>query len=268
MIPTRSVLFLGAVFYFLCVAPRLAAQQTIVNLPSADQTQAGHFFFLHETQARFWEPDTFWTSTNFFTYGVSETFEVCFTTYNIDLAGTAPFKPYTALGFGYKTAQPLFANALRDAGLEYLEPKLTLGQMVTISLDGLGAGLWSYGHLSFRLPVLRTRLAGGLSMGSRQVFGGESQQFISTDKISFIGSVEHPIWHDKHQEIGFAMEWFAGSHELADLVPGFVYHNHDHEFLIVLGYKISNSSLRAGRPLDETLVSKGNGIIFEIGKTF
>jgi hypothetical protein len=258
----------GAVIIALTTAPRLYSQQTIVNLPSADQTQAGHFFALHETQLRLWEPETFWTSTNFLTYGVSETFEVCLTTYNIDLAGTAPFKPYTALGFGYKMAQPLFATALRDAGMGYLEPKLTLGQMVTVSLDGLGTGLWSYGHLSFRLPTLQTRLAGGLSMGSRQIFGGESRQFISTDKISFIGSIEQPIWHDEHQEIGFAMEWFAGSHELADLVPGFVYHNHEHEFLVVLGYKISNSSLNEGTPIGTTIARKGNGIIFEIGKTF
>jgi hypothetical protein len=105
-------------------------------------------------------------------------------------------------------------------------------------------------------------------MGSRQVFGGEARQFISTEKISFIGSIEQPLWHDKHQEIGFAMEWFAGSHELADLVPGFVYHNHDIELLFVVGYKISNTSLNAGKALDATIVSRGNGIIIEIGKTF
>jgi len=260
----RFILRLWCVIVLALSAVPVFAQQTIVNLPSADQTPAGHFFFLHESQARPWDPDTFWNATNFLTYGVTNTFELCLTTYNLEIAGNAPRKPYSAVGFGYKTAQPLFHDALEQAGLSELEPKATFGQMVTVSLDGLGSGLWSYGHLSFRLPVLHTRLAAGISMGSRQIFGGEARQFIATNKINFIGSIEHPIT----KEFGLVAEWFAGEHEMGDLVPGFIYHNKQHEFVIILGYKISNSSMAEGNPFGTTLLRRGNGIIFEIGKTF
>jgi hypothetical protein len=264
-LPLRVLLLLCALVVAWCVNNKtIHAQQTIVNLPSADQTPAGHFFFLHESQVRTWSPETFWNATNFLTYGVTNSFELCFTTYNLEIAGDAPRKPYSAAGIGYKTAQPLFEDALARAGLTELEPKLTFGQMLTVSLDGLGAGLWSYAHLSFRLPVLRTRLAAGLNMGSRQVFGGVSRQFITTENLNFIASIEHPIT----KEFGIVAEWFAGVHEMGDLVPGLVYHNKELELVLILGYKISNESMGFGEGFGSTIGRRGNGIIFEIGKTF
>ena len=235
-------------FAFFCVVLKsapLLAQQTIVNLPSADQTPKGHLFVLHETQFRTWDPEPYWRSTNFFTYGITDGFEACFTTYNIDLIGRN--KPYTALGFGYKFAHQFFRETEPD-----LEVKLTGGQMLTASLDGLGTGLWTYAHASMRLPVLHTRIAAGLSNGSRQVFGGVREGFITGEHINFIGSIEQPFTKD----FGFVMEWFAGDHEMADLIPGIIYHNKQYEVVIILGYKIGNTG------------ASGNGIIFEIGKTF
>lgn len=225
---------------------RLSAQQTIVNLPSADQTAKGHFFVLHETQARPWSPDGYWRSTNFFTYGITDNIEACFTTYNIDLLGAN--KPFTALGFGYKFSHQFFKEEAPD-----LEVKLTGGQMITTSLDGLGTGLWSYSHLSMRLPVLHTRIAAGISKGSRQVFGGVQEGFVTGENVNFIASIEHPIT----KEWGIVMEWFSGLHEMGDLVPGVIYHNKSIEMVFILGYKIGNDG-----------TGKTNGIIFEIGKTF
>jgi hypothetical protein len=236
----------------LCAACTLAfslpvfAQQTIINLPSADQTKPGHLFILHETQVRPWEPEGYWRSTNFITYGITDWLELCTTFYNIDLLGRN--KPYTAAGFGYKMAHQLFREQAED-----LEVKWTWGQMITTSFDGLGTGLWTYTHASMRLPVLHTRIAAGVSMGSRQVFGGVSESFISSEHINFIGSIEHPIT----KEFGFVMEWFAGNHEMGDLVPGVIYHDKKSEIVMILGYKIGNY----GGGIT-------NGIIFEIGKTF
>lgn len=238
-------LFIFLVGSILATQP-LLAQQTIVNLPSADQTKKGHLFVLHETQVRPWEPEGYWRSTNFITYGITDWLELCTTFYNIDLLGKN--KPYTAIGFGYKMAHQLFEQQASE-----WEIKWTWGQMLTTSLDGLGTGLWTYTHFSTRLPHLHTRIAAGVSMGSRQVFGGQSEAFLSGEHINFIGSIEQPLTKD----FGLVVEWFSGNHEMADLVPGVIYHNKETELVFILGYKIGNYG-----------GGSTNGIIFEIGKTF
>jgi hypothetical protein len=242
LLPFRRIIIALLCFFVTRVA---YGQQTIVNLPSADQTQQGHLFVLHETQARPWSPDGYWRSTNFITYGITNSFEACLTAYNLDFLGAN--KPYTALGFGYKFAHQFLREEEPD-----LEIKLTGGQMLTTSLDGLGTGLWSYAHASMRLPGLHTRIAAGLSNGSRQIFGGYSELFLSKEHINFIASIEHPIT----KEWGVVCEWFSGDHEMGDLVPGVIFHSKSLDLVLVLGYKIGNSG------------GSSNGIIFEIGKTF
>ena len=233
----------------LCWHAAAHAQQTIINVPSVEQTKEGRFFYLHESQVRAWDHNDYWLTTNFFTYGLTKRFEVALTTYNI---GT-PTKANQAIGLGWKTAQPLWENSLPQ-----WEIKLGAGQMMPINLRGKGVGLWSYGQASFRLPTVGTRLMGGISNGPDELFGKNTTHFI--------GSVEQPLT-GLGQAIGGGLgkiigetaivaEWFAGSHEFGDFVPGVNWHD-DNGWVVIFGYKFSNTPGR-----------QNDGIIIEIGKTF
>lgn len=225
------------------------AQQTIINVPSVEQTKAGRVFYLHESQVRDWDGNSFWLTTNFFTYGVTERFELALTTYNI---GT-PTKANQAIGLGWKTAQPLWAKSLPQ-----WEIKLGAGQMLPVNLRGKGVGLWSYGQASFRLPGARTRLMGGISNGPDELFGKNTTHVI--------GSVEQPLTGLGNRigggfgrfvsETAIVAEWFSGNHEFGDFVPGVNWHN-DAGWVVILGYKFSNIRGR-----------QGDGAIIEIGKAF
>lgn len=227
----------------------VAAQQTIINVPSIEQTKSGKAFFLHESQVRNWDGNSYWLTTNFFTYGVTERFEVALTTYNI---GT-PVKANQAVGLGWKTAQPVLA-----ASLPKWEIKLGAGQMLPFNLRDQRIGLWTYGQASMRVPGLGTRLMGGISNGPANLFGRNTTHFI--------GSVEQPlkgvgdlVGGDVGRIIGqsaIVAEWFAGTHEFGDFVPGVNWHD-DQGWVVILGYKFSN---KPGR--------RDDGLIIEIGKTF
>ena len=213
------------------------AQQTTINLPSADQTPGGRFFYLHESQALFWQGSNYWATTNFLTYGITDDIEACLTQYQLGF----PAQAYSAIGFGYKATKQLFAESLPD-----LELKLSFGQMFPISTTGLGIGVWTYGFASFRLPVLQTRLAVGISQSPRQNFG------INT--VVMTASFEQPIT----DHINILGEWFAGQlHENAYFIPGFNYHTKT--LVIIAGYKIANLP---GDPKSQ------NGIVLEIGFFF
>jgi hypothetical protein len=209
------------------------AQQTIINLPSADQTKPGHFFFLHESAFNSWNGDTpnFYTSTNFLTYGVTKRFELATTLYNVG----SPTPANQALGVGWKTAQPLGGGARQLT--------VTAGQMAIVNLAGGGFGLWNYAHLSGRLPGLGTRVAAGISAGPEQLFG--------EDTVHPIASIEQPLTG----KLALVAEWFGGEHAYGDLVPGLVWH--DHGFVVIVGYKLSNAP---GTATD--------GLILEVGTTF
>lgn len=226
-----------------------AAQQTIINVPSVDQTKDGRFFVLHESQVRDWDGHSYWLTTNFLTYGVTERFEVAATLYNV---GT-PAQTNRALGLGWKTAQPILAHTLPD-----WELKLGAGQMLPINLAGQGAGLWSYGQASFRLPGVGLRLTGGISHGPRQLFGQNTTHFIGSYELPLQGlgdAIGGPVGRVV-ADMALLGEWWSGNHEFADFVPGLNWHNKD-GWVVILGYKFSNARGTAG-----------DGIIFEIGKTF
>lgn len=239
---------------FACVAALVfagpaAAQQTIINVPSVDQTKEGRFFYLHESQVRDWGGNSYWLTTNFFTYGVTERFELALTAYNI---GT-PVKPNQAVGLGWKTAQPVLAKSLPK-----WEIKLGAGQMLPVNLRGQGVGLWSYGQASFRLPATQTRLMGGISRGPNQLFGRDTTHFIGTVEQPLTGigrAIGGPLGNFVGN-VAIVAEWFAGSHEFGDFVPGLNWHNDD-GWVIIVGYKFSNPRGRSG-----------DGVILEFGKTF
>ncbi|MCU0625577.1 MAG: hypothetical protein MUF21_03695 [Gemmatimonadaceae bacterium] len=259
----RTATSVVALALALCaLASTARAQQTIINVPSVDQTPRGRWFFLHESQVRAWDINRdagrreFWATTHFLTYGVTDRFELAATAYNL---GT-PFKPNAAIGLGWKTAFGIPGLARRAPRWE---PKLGLGQMVPISLRsdafrdsaGLGrrVGLWSYAQAAVRLPGPQTRLMVGVSNGSRNLF--------KKNTTHAIASWEQPLGilpgrlGDALEHINFLGEWWSGSHDFADFVPGLNYHHHD--LVVIVGYKIPNAKQGVG-----------HGLIFEIGTTF
>lgn len=219
---------------FACVPAALSAQQTIINVPSVDQTPRGRFFALHESQVRTRDPKPYWVSTNFFTYGLTDRIELAATVYNVGW----PSKPYQAAALGWKTAQPVLRSALPT-----WELTVGAGQMYPISLTGRGVGVWSYGQVAWRLPHVRTRLMTGISRGPRNLFSKNTTHFIS--------SFEQPLaghWN-------LLGEWWSGTHDFADFVPGVNYHWGSN--VVIVGYKFSNIP-----------GTTGDGWILEIGKTF
>jgi len=208
------------------------AQQTIINVPSLDQTPRGKQFALHESQLRRWDGAAYWYTTNFYTRGITEHLEFASTVYNLG----APANRYAAASVGYKAAFPIDAPRL-----SHLKPQVGFGQMVHWSLRGRGVGVWSYGQGAITLPRSRTRLMAGISHGTPQVFGKRSAHFI--------GSWEQPLTH----HVSFLGEWWAGRHEFGDFVPGV--NVHLGSWVLVGGYKLSN---KPGRATD--------GIILEVGR--
>ena len=215
----------------LC-APGAWAQQTIINVPSLDQTPRGKHFALHESQLRHWGGRSYWYTTNFYTRGITDRLELAATVYNLG----APTSRYTAGSLGYKTAMPIGWRPLAR-----LRPQAGFGQMLHWSLRGRGADVWSYAQGAVTLPRLGTRLMAGVSRGTPQVFGKRSAHFI--------GSYEQPL--GKH--IALLGEWWAGRHEFGDFVPGF--NVHAGSWVLVGGYKFSN---KPGTATD--------GMILEVGR--
>lgn len=227
-------------------AREMAAQQTVINAPSVDQTPKGRVFALHESQVRAWGDTSFWQTTHFLTYGVSKHLELAMTAYNI---GT-PLKRLATLGLGWKGAVEMPGLASRAPSWE---PKVGAGQMVAIPLRGERLGVWSYLQTSARLPHARTRLMLGISDGPPAMFGKATTHFMGSFEqplAALPGSLGHSL-HD-FTVLG---EWWAGRHEFADLVLGFNYHKGKN--VLILGYKLSN-----------TPGTLGDGVVFEVGRTF
>lgn len=228
-------------------SPRAAAsQQTVINAPSVDQTPVGRVFALHESQVRAWGDTSYWQTTHFVTYGVTRHLELAVTAYNI---GT-PLKRLAALGVGWKGAVEIPGLATRA---RTWEPKVGAGQMVAVPLRGERLGVWSYLQASARVPRLRTRLMAGVSDGPPAMFGKATTHFM--------GSFEQPLaalpgrlGHALH-DVTLLGEWWAGQHEFADFVPGFNWHRG--KTVVIVGYKLANAP-----------GTRGDGIVFEIGRTF
>jgi len=199
------------------------AQQTIFNVPSADVTPKGRLFLQQESQFRAWNPDAFWWGTGYSAYGIGHNTELNVTLYNV----SAPSSNNITLGTGFKSAIPIPKLDEKYPKQEY---KFTIGSEVLTSLEGNGVGTWTYGHVSGRLPVIKTRLTGGVSYGSKQVFG--------RDIFCFITAIEHPVT----KKLSIIMDWFSGSEHFAGfLIPGVSYALPDNK-TIFIGYQIPNNS--------------------------
>ena len=226
------------------------AQQTIINVPSLDQTPRGRVFVLHESQVRDWDGEAFWQTTHFVTYGLTARVELAVTAYNL---GT-PLKRYAAVGVGWKTAQPL---DFLPAGARRWTPMVGAGQMLPLSLRGRGAGLWSYAQGSVRVPGLGTRLMAGASHGPANLFGSHTTHLITSyeQPLKAVGQRLGGRVGDFVSHTALLGEWWSGRHEFAEFVPGVNWHGKT--MVVILGYKFQN---RPG--------TRGDGVIVEIGRTF
>lgn len=218
---------------WLCLALPGVAQQAIINLPSADITPPGKHFLMNES---FVDPGV-WNTVNFYTYGVSEDTELALTLYDLG----KPARDSLAIAVGYKSQFELSPDG------DFLkEIKFTHGLMLPVNLRGQGLGISGYAHASARLVDTGTRITAGVAAGSSQLYGRPT--------VCGLFAVEQPIT----EELSVVAEYFTGSdHDLANLITGFVYHNHEHDFVLVAGYKFPNNYT----------VNK-NGLVFEIGGFF
>lgn len=222
-----------------------SAQSLIAGIPNASVAHKGHLEMTHESQLNWWDGDVKWTSFNFWCYGINNRTELTVTFNNLAVPGSGNL----TAGVGFKHLVPLLPARPRH------ELKLTVGTNALVSLQGRGLGFWSYGHLSGRLPVLRTRLTGGLSYGTEQAFGfrrvgltdptaprpsglsgAEPAALRPLRPLSFIGGVEQPLVGP----VSFIADWFSGSHDLAALITALQLDTH--KVTYIAGYKRANNA--------------------------
>jgi hypothetical protein len=218
----------------VCCLPA-AAQQAIVNMPSADITPKGKHFLMHETQTRAFTQGNYWYGTNFYAYGLGKSTELAVTSYNV---GT-PIAANKSTGIGFKSSPQLFADRWPKN-----EIKLTVGQMAVVNHNGKGLGSFSYSHLSVRVPRSGTRLTAGGFFGTRQL--------LNVNAGDFLAGVEQPVGK-RWILLG---EWFRGRHDFGFFIPGVLFHP-TKKHIIVVGFKIPNHPGN-GKP----------GLVLEYGLTF
>jgi hypothetical protein len=184
--------------------PPARAQQTIFDVPSDGITPAGRLFLQNEGQFRPWTPGAFYVGTQYQALGIGHNTELDMTVLNM----TSPKAGPVTLGVGAKSAIPLFKEKLQKRQL-----KLVVGQLIPIALERFqgvgGVGNWSYASVSGRLPWLDTRLQGGVSTGTKQIFGRTN--------VCFIGGYEKPVT----KRLTLIGDWFSGRHSLGLFIPGF-----------------------------------------------
>jgi hypothetical protein len=190
------------VFGFLICGSQSLAQQTIINVPSADVTPAGKLFLQHESQYRWWKPGQYWFGTHYAALGIGHNTELDCTLFNV----TSPASNNISLGVGFKKIFPILPKRLPEEEL-----KLVVGEMVPISLEGQSVGNWTYVEGSFRLPRLHTRITAGVSTGTKQIF--------FDNMVCFLGGIEQPIT----KKLTAFTEWYSGTHTFGYLIPGFSY---------------------------------------------
>jgi len=221
------------VFNVLVFTSELAlAQQTIINVPSDALTPKGSHFVLHESQFSPRSKKATYTTTNFYTYGLTDNTELAATLYSVDNFGSE----LGALGLGWKSTYEVFQEEMPE-----LKVKWTSGFMLPISVEKTHdqVGWFPYSHVTFAIPDTEFRLLMGAAAGSNNLFGEQA--------ASALAGVEYPIT----EHWSFTGEWFSGNHNLSGLIPGFTYHNKDRMF--VIGYKLPNNF----DPRENALVVEG-----------
>lgn len=231
-------LLLSILIIFLNICNTVQAQQTVFNVPSADATEKGHIYLEEEAQFRAWQPGPFYLGTTYGAYGIGHNTEIDTTLFNVG----APATNSITLGTGFKSAMPIAGLKDKYPKREY---KFTLGSQVLTSMQSQGAGNWTYGHFSGRVPKLNTRITAGMSFGTKQVFG--------KDTTCFIGAVEQPVT----KKLNVIADWYSGNEHFAGFfIPGISY-SYPKNTTLFLGYQIPNSS-QCGK----------SGFVIELAKIF
>ncbi len=221
----RAPLFAALFAALSLFATSASAQQAIITMPAADTTAERQFFFMHETQARFWGPSPYWSGTYFLTYGIGSHTELAVTLFDLGVDRRGALYGNATLAAGFKSVIPLAPNA------PHLELGLITGAMALSSLRDGSFGGWMYAIPTIRIPHLRTRLSLGVSYASEQLYGSGYNQF------SLAASIEQPIPIPRIRGLNLVAEWFSGSHELSNLILGATWHLHP-ALILVLGWKI------------------------------
>jgi len=221
--------------FLLFVSFSVQAQQTIFSVPSADITQKDKNFVQHESQFRAKSPGEFWAGTHYAARGIGYNTEIDATLFNL----SSPASKNVAFATGFKSVLPIPIKEISS-----YQPKIIFGSMIPFSLQGNGIGNWTYLENSFFIPQSDTRLTGGISFGTKQIFG--------SDVVCFIGGFEQKIT-DKLSYIG---DWYSGNNALGVFSTGISY-NLPKNVIFYGGYQIPNSKKIAR-----------NGFIIEIAKIF
>lgn len=229
------VLLISLIFLVCYLTQKAYSQQLIISIPNADITHKGEFTFTGESQLKV-KDGSGTENFMFATYGIGHDTELALSAYNIKLPGRST---NFSIAPGFKISKQILRKRFTER-----EVKITGGQMIPISLNGDGVGSWTYGHISFRLPALKTRLTAGVNGGTRQLFG--------RDQVSFIAGIEQPIT----KKLMFVADWVSGTHDFAALAAGLQY-NLNPNTALVLAYKIPNNRQ-----------SGSEAVIFELVKHF
>ena len=226
------------IIFVLSLSHLVYAQQTVFNVPSADVTPEGKLFLQHESQFRPYNPHSFWLGTHYSAVGVGHNTELDCTLFNV----SAPRNNNITLGLGFKSAMPVVG--LKEKFPER-EIKLTVGSEVLVSLEGEGVGNWSYAHVSGRVPKLNTRLTAGVSVGTKQVFGKNT--------VDFIAAVEQPVT----EKLSIVGDWYSGR----DNFTGFL--------IVGMSYKLpKDTNLYAGYQIPNSEENGRTGFVIEVSKIF
>ena len=155
-----------------------------------------------------------------------------------------------ALGFGGKKVIDIFKKKHH-----LWEQKIVLGTNILYATQPNNFGIWSYALYSLRIPQLKTRLTGGISYGTSQIYGFRTK-FIDNVKIETqtpnnIGTVLLGFEQPLTEHLSFIADWYSGTHALAAVISAIQYDIGNSVF--ILGYKIANNK-----------ESGSNALIFEL----
>jgi hypothetical protein len=216
----------------LALAPTAHAQQTIFNVPSADVLDPGKVYLEVDELFRPTEP-SFSSTTVRGVFGVLPRVEA-----GVNFGGLVSPGPAVPTASVAVKAQPVrageFVVTAGAFGLFYLRG----------SQDGNPAGL-GYGHVSYRLPNLGTRIAVG---GWYSSAGYAKPGSTGGSLVTF----EQPLPWVKG--LTLAADWWSGENAIGYVSPGF-YYTTGH-WTIYAAYTVKNGD------------SKGNGGLVEAGFTF
>lgn len=201
----------------LLLALPVLGQQTIFDVPSADVSPRGGWFYQHQTVARAWSGERRWVQTNAVGVGLGHEFEVDATWFNVERGALRESAPSA----GFK-----WSPRLTPAGAA-VPLRFVAGEMVQFRADSPRFGSWTYAMVSAELPRSRTQITGGVTSGSRVLFGERTTGVLA-------GVEEH--LSDRWM---LQADWFSGGHDLAYLIPGVVYRTSPH-WMVSLGYQIPN----------------------------